>query len=173
MVKSNRVNALLIWYAGHGKLINETGYWIPVDANRDEEFTYFNINSLKGWLQTYSSITHTLLITDACESGPTFFQAMRASLKERSCDDWQATRLKSSQVFSSAGYELAQDNSQFTKTFATLLSGNPNACMDIQSIVLKISSSMPANSMQKPKFGKIAGLVDEDGTFFFVAKENK
>lgn len=169
IIKSNRVNTLLIWYAGHGKLINETGYWIPVDANRDEEFTYFNINSLKAWLQTYSSLTHTLLITDACESGPTFFQAMRADIKERHCDDWQATRLKSSQVFSSAGYELAQDNSQFTKTFANLLASNPNACMPIESIVLKINST--SNSQQKPKFGKIAGLTDEDGTFFFIVKD--
>lgn len=169
LIRSNRVNTLLIWYAGHGKLINETGYWIPVDANRDEEFTYFNINSLKAWLQTYSSLTHTLLVTDACESGPTFFQAMRAALKERSCDDWQATRLKSSQVFSSAGYELAQDNSQFTKTFADLLATNPNACIPIESIVLKINST--AGSQQKPKFGKIAGLTDEDGTFFFITKD--
>ncbi|HEY4789560.1 MAG TPA: tetratricopeptide repeat protein [Bacteroidales bacterium] len=169
LIRSNRVNTLLIWYAGHGKLINETGYWIPVDANRDEEFTYFNINSLKAWLQTYSSLTHTLLVTDACESGPTFFQAMRAALRERSCDDWQATRLKSSQVFSSAGYELAQDNSQFTKTFANLLASNPNACIPIESIVMKISST--AGAQQKPKFGKIAGLTDEDGTFFFIAKD--
>lgn len=172
LIRSNRVNTLLIWYAGHGKLINETGYWIPIDANRDEEFTYFNINSLKAWLQTYSSLTHTLLVTDACESGPTFFQAMRAALRERSCDDWQATRLKSSQVFSSAGYELAQDNSQFTKTFANLLASNPNACIPIESIVLKINStSGQSNSQQKPKFGKIAGLTDEDGTFFFIAKD--
>jgi tetratricopeptide (TPR) repeat protein len=169
LIHSNRVNTLLIWYAGHGKLINETGYWIPVDANRDEEFTYFNINSLKAWLQTYSSLTHILLVTDACESGPTFFQAMRSALRERSCDDWQATRLKSSQVFSSAGYELAQDNSQFTKTFADLLATNPNACIPIESIVLKISST--AGSQQKPKFGKIAGLTDEDGTFFFIEKD--
>ncbi|HEY4789458.1 MAG TPA: caspase family protein, partial [Bacteroidales bacterium] len=172
LIRSNRVNTLLIWYAGHGKLINETGYWIPIDANRDEEFTYFNINSLKAWLQTYSSLTHTLLVTDACESGPTFFQAMRAALKERSCDDWQATRLKSSQVYSSAGYELAQDNSQFTKTFANLLASNPNACIPIESIVIKINSvSEQGNTQQKPKFGKIAGLTDENGTFFFIAKD--
>jgi hypothetical protein len=94
---------------------------------------------------------------------------MRAAIKERSCDDWQATRLKSSQVFSSAGYELAQDNSQFTKTFANLLASNPNACIPIESIVLKINST--SNNQQKPKFGKIAGLTDEDGTFFFIAKD--
>jgi tetratricopeptide (TPR) repeat protein len=172
LVRSNRVNTLLVWYAGHGKFINETGYWIPVDANRDDEFTYFNINFLKASMQSYASqLTHTLVVTDACESGPTFFQAMRAALKERSCDDWQATRLKSSQVFSSAGYELAQDNSQFTKTFATLLAGNPNSCIPIESIVIKITSATSQQTKQKPKFGKIAGLPDEEGTFFFISKD--
>jgi len=171
MVRSNRVNTLLIWYAGHGKFINETGYWIPIDANRDDEFTYFNVNVLKASLQSYATtMSHTLVVTDACESGPSFYQAMRGAIKERSCNDWQATRLKSSQVFSSAGYELAQDISQFTKTFANLLASNPNACMPIESIVLKVTSVVSQSNKQKPKFGKISGLTDEDGTFFFIAK---
>jgi hypothetical protein len=171
LVRSNHVNTLLVWYAGHGKFINETGYWIPIDANRDDEFTYFNVNFLKASLQSYpSTLTHTLVITDACESGPSFYQAMRGGIKERSCGDWQATRLKSSQVFSSAGYELAQDISQFTKTFANLLASNPNACIPIESIVLKVTSVVSQNNKQKPKFGKISGLTDEDGTFFFMAK---
>ena len=172
LVRSNRVNTLLIWYAGHGKFINETGYWIPVDASRDDEFTYFNINFLKASLQSYNSIlTHTLVISDACESGPSFYQAMRGEIKERSCDDWQASRLKSSQVFSSAGYELAVDQSQFTKTFANVLANNPNACIPIESIVLKVNTAVSENNQQKPKFGKISGLADEDGTFFFISKK--
>jgi tetratricopeptide (TPR) repeat protein len=171
LVRSNHVNTLLIWYAGHGKFINETGYWIPIDANRDDEFTYFNVNILKASLQSYATnLTHTLVVTDACESGPSFYQAMRGAVKERSCDDWQATRLKSSQVFSSAGYELAQDISQFTKTFANLLASNPNACIPIENIVTKVTSVVSQSNKQKPKFGKISGLTDEDGTFFFIAK---
>ncbi len=172
LVRSNQVNSVLVWYAGHGKFINESGYWIPVDAKRDEEFTYFNINNLKAAMQSYSKyITHTLVITDACESGPSFYQAMRATPKEKNCNDWQATKFKSSQVFSSAGYELAVDNSQFTKTFANTLSANPDACIPIETIVNKVSSAVAkSGASQKPKFGKIAGLEDEDGTFFFIKK---
>ncbi|MGE0561749.1 MAG: tetratricopeptide repeat protein [Flavobacteriales bacterium] len=172
LVRSNQVNSILVWYAGHGKFINESGYWIPVDAKRDEEFTYFNINNLKAAMQSYSKyITHTLVITDACESGPSFYQAMRSTPKEKNCNDWQATKFKSSQVFSSAGYELAVDNSQFTKTFANTLSANPDACIPIETIVNKVSSAVSkSGSSQKPKFGKIAGLEDEDGTFFFMKK---
>ncbi len=171
LVRSNHVNSILIWYAGHGKFINETGYWIPVDARRDDEFTYFNISNLKGALQAYAKwVTHILVITDACESGPTFYQAMRSIPEERSCDDWKATRFKSSQVFSSAGYELAVDNSQFTRTFANTLLNNPDACIPIESIVRKVTQAVVQNNQQKPQFGKIAGLEDEDGTFFFISK---
>ena len=171
LVRSNRVGSILIWYAGHGKFINETGYWIPTDAKRDDEFTYFNINALKASMQSYANyVTHTLVITDACESGPSFYQAMRSDSKVRSCDDWKATRFKSSQVFSSAGYELAIDNSQFTRTFATSLANNPDACIPIESIVTKVTTAVVKNNQQKPQFGKIAGLEDEDGTFFFMSK---
>ena len=171
LVKSNKVNSLLVWYAGHGKFINETGYWIPTDAKRDDEFTYFNINALKASMQSYSKyITHTLVVTDACESGPSFYQAMRSTPKIRSCGDWKATKFKSSQVFSSAGYELAVDNSQFTKTFASSLTYNPDMCIPIENIVIKVTKAVVKGNSQKPKFGKIAGFEDQNGTFFFMKK---
>jgi len=172
LIRSNRVNSILVWYAGHGKFINETGYWIPVDASRDDEFTYFNINALKASMQSYPDfVNHTLVVTDACESGPTFYQAMRSGLQERNCDDWEATRFKSSQVFSSAGYELAVDDSQFTRTFANVLANNPNECVPIENIVQKVTTAVVNNNQQKPQFGKIAGLEDENGTFFFIPKD--
>jgi tetratricopeptide (TPR) repeat protein len=171
LVRSNGVNSLLIWYAGHGKFVNEAGYWIPVDARRDDEFTYFNISALRSSLQSYSStVMHTLVITDACESGPSFYQAMRATPKVRSCGDWQSTRFRSSQVFSSAGYELAADNSQFTRTFVNSLIANPDKCIPIDNIVVKVTEAVGKGQSQKPKFGKINGLEDEDGTFFFIKK---
>jgi tetratricopeptide (TPR) repeat protein len=172
LIRSNRVNALLIWYAGHGKYINETGYWIPVDAKRDDEFTYYNLNALRASLQSYTNyVVHMLVVTDACESGPTFYQAMRDAPKIRSCNDWEAVKFKSSQVFSSAGYELAVDDSQFTRTFANTLANNPDACIPIESIVMKVQLAVTQKNQQKPKFGKIAGLTDEDGTFFFISKQ--
>jgi tetratricopeptide (TPR) repeat protein len=170
LIKTNQVKSLLVWYAGHGKFINDIGYWIPVDAKRDDEFTYFNINALKAGLQAYTGLTHTLVISDACESGPSFYTATRAIESEPTCDNVQATAFKSAQVFSSAGYELAVDNSQFSSTFANTLTNNRNACVPIETIVKTVTSAVANNIQQKPKFGKISGLPDENGTFFFIAK---
>lgn len=173
LIRSNNVNALLIWYAGHGRFLNETGYWIPVDAKREDEFTYYNLNALRASLQSYASyITHNLVITDACESGQAFHQAMRETPRERSCNDWEAVKFKSSQAFASAGYEQAGDNSVFTQTFAATLTNNPNACISIESIADKVQKAVSQNTRQNPKFGKIAGLQDEDGTFFFISKNS-
>ena len=169
-LKANQVKSLLIWYAGHGKFINDVGYWIPVDANKDDEFTYFNINALKAGMQAYTYLTHTLVVSDACESGPSFYQAMRSTNDEPTCDNVQASTFKSAQVFSSAGYELAVDVSQFTQTFANTLINNKNACIPIETVVKSVSAAVANNNQQKPKFGKIAGLQDENGTFFFIAK---
>ncbi|MGC9341189.1 MAG: caspase family protein, partial [Bacteroidales bacterium] len=151
LLESNRVNSVLIWYAGHGKMVGKVGYWVPVDARRDDEFTYYSLNALQGSMKTYpENVTHTLLITDACESGPSFYQAMRAELQEKSCNDYGTVRLKSSQVFSSAGYELAVDESQFTKTFARALATNQNSCIPIENIAIQVTNAVENNNKQKP-----------------------
>lgn len=171
MVKKANVNSLVVWYAGHGKFQNETGYWIPVDADRNDEFSYYNINNLKASMQVYATdLTHTLVITDACESGPSFYQAMRNDIEIRTCADENAVKFKSSQVFSSAGYELATDNSQFTRTFANSLVNNSDLCIPIERIVLNVGDAVSKDNQQKPQFGNIAGLEDENGTFFFIKR---
>jgi tetratricopeptide (TPR) repeat protein len=171
LVKKNQVKSLMVWYAGHGKFINDVGYWIPVDAKRDDEFTYFNINGLKAGLQGYGDVVvHTLVVSDACESGPGFYTAMRSAVEEPKCDNSIVAGAKSAQVFSSAGYELAVDNSKFTSTFANTLLNNKNACIPIETVVKSVTAAVATETGQKPKFGKIQGLEDANGTFFFIAK---
>ncbi len=170
-VKNNNINSLMIWYAGHGKYVSPTGYWVPSDGKTDDEFSYYGINNLKASMQSYSGkLVHTLVITDACESGATFLMAMRGGDGEKHCDNWELTKAKSSQVFTSAGYELASDNSQFTKTFVSCLNNNVEMCLPIDKIVKKVTTSVAGSGNQAPKFGKIKDLEDEGGTYFFIKK---
>lgn len=170
-VKNNNINSLLIWYAGHGKYVSPTGYWVPSDGKTDDEFSYFGINNLKASMQSYAGrLVHTLVITDACESGATFLMAMRGGDDEKRCDNFELTKAKSSQVLTSAGYELASDNSQFTKTFANTLNNNVDKCLPIEKIAKKVSTAVSAAGNQVPKFGKIKDLEDEGGTYFFIKK---
>src|SRR5690606_13085038 len=134
--RDNAVNSLLVWYAGHGTYLSDIAYWIPVDARRDDEFSYFNINNLKAGMQSYSKyITHTLVVTDACDAGPSFADITRSEAEIKSCNDWEMTRLRSSQVLSASGYQQAAGQSPLSQTFAQLLLQQPNACMPIEKVV--------------------------------------
>lgn len=171
-VQKNRVKSLIIWYAGHGKFLNETGYWIPVDGDTYEEFTYYSVNSLRASMQAYTMLKHVLVVSDACESGPAFYMAMRDDeIKNRQCSDWEVTKFKSAQVLTSSNKELSSDNSLFTQAFANTLNNNPNDCVSIEYVATKVSGIVKQNQKQTPKFGKIKGLDDENGTFFFVKKD--
>jgi len=171
LVQKNRVKSLIIWYAGHGKFLNETGYWIPVDGDNYDEFTYYSINNLRASMQAYTMLKHVLVISDACESGPAFYMAMRDELTPRVCDDWEVTKFRSAQVITSSDKELSSDNSLFTQAFAHTLNNNPNDCISIETVALKVMGVVKQNQRQTPKFGKIRGLDDENGSFFFIKKK--
>lgn len=170
-VQKNRVKSLIIWYAGHGKFLNETGYWIPVDGDNYDEYTYYSVNNLRAAMQAYTAVKHVLVISDACESGPAFYMAMRDEITPKLCDDWEVTKFKSAQVITSSNKELSTDNSLFTQAFANTLNNNPNDCISIEAITLKVMGIVKQNQKQTPKFGKIKGLEDENGTFFFIKKK--
>ena len=90
--------------------------------------------------------------------------------EEKSCKDTELTKSKSSQIFTSAGFELASDNSQFTKNFVSCLNNNVEECLPINKIVKKVSYAVSQSGNQAPKFGKIKDLEDNGGTFFFIKK---
>jgi tetratricopeptide (TPR) repeat protein len=172
LVASNNVNSIMIWFAGHGKFLNESGYWLPIDANKKEEYTFFALSQLKAYLATYKIVKHTLVVSDACETGPAFYLAMRDINVNRNCGEWEATKLKSAQVISSTTLDLNDDKSVFTKSFVDALKGANEKCISIEKISEKVSISAKQNQKPKPKLGNIQGLQDENGTFFFIKKTN-
>ncbi len=168
LVKQQQVNSLLIWFAGHGRYINESGYWIPSDAKKNDEASFFPISNLKGYLSNYGkTLEHLLVVSDACESGASFYTEVSNLVSSTKCNNPLATA-KSSQVFSSTSTEKASDNSIFAQTFASALIGNPNPCMSIFEINKIVGAAVEKNQRQRTRFGKIGGLPNEGGTFLFV-----
>lgn len=170
LVQNNQVKSIIVWYAGHGKFLNETGYWIPIDADTYDEFTYYSVNSLRSSMQAYTEVKHVLVISDACESGPAFYMAMREELKPSICENWEPTKFKSAQVFTSSNRESSSDNSLFSQAFVNVLNNNKEDCISIETIAFKVTGIVKQNQKQSPKFGKIKGLDDENGSFYFLKK---
>lgn len=170
LIVSNKVNSLMIWYTGHGKFLNNTGYWIPVDGRYNDEYSFYNVNALKASLYSYISLTHILLVSDACAAGESFSLAMKGDNTLASCDNAQLVAQKSALVLTSTDSEPAMDNSLFAHAFTNALLNNPADCIPVDAIAERITLIMQKNTAQKPVFGRISGLDNNNGTFFFVTR---
>lgn len=78
MVRAEQVNTVLVWYAGHGRSVGGKAYWVPVDARKDDIYTYYNYGPLKGLMENYSeSVRNTLVVSDAAGNDPSFYELTR------------------------------------------------------------------------------------------------
>ena len=78
LVRTNKVNTILVWYTGHGRSIGSKAYWLPVDAKKDDIYSYYNYGSLRQQLENYSgTVNSTLVISDATGADPSFYELTR------------------------------------------------------------------------------------------------
>lgn len=78
MVRTNKVNTILIGYVGHGRSVGGKTYWVPVDGKKDDIYSYYNYGSLKSLLENYSaSVSNTLVVSKAAGTDPSFYELTR------------------------------------------------------------------------------------------------
>lgn len=86
---------VLIYFSGHGefdKILN-SGYWIPVDAEKNMESQYLTNSEIKSFLVAVKS-HHTFIMVDSCFSGTLFNRGTNrdiSSRKERDSSRWGLT----------------------------------------------------------------------------------
>ena len=68
-------DSLVIYFAGHGfyDKRKEVGYWLPVDAQKDNTNSYLSFSVLRDYLKVIPSI-HTVIIADSCFAGALFME---------------------------------------------------------------------------------------------------
>jgi len=78
LVRTNKIGTILVWYSGHGRTVGGKAYWVPVDARKDDIYSYFNYGSLKAQMQNYSeSVDNTVVVSDATGSESSFYELTR------------------------------------------------------------------------------------------------
>ncbi len=78
MVRTNKVNTILIGYVGHGRSVGGKTYWVPVDGKKDDIYSYYNYGSLKSLLENYSAtVSNTLVVSKAAGTDPSFYELTR------------------------------------------------------------------------------------------------
>jgi uncharacterized caspase-like protein len=165
---------LLIYYAGHGWLDKEAdeGYWLPVDAGRQDPANWISNSSITSSLRAMKA-KHVLVVADSCYSGKL---ARGISIRVRSGDYYQRISMKKARtVMSSGGLEPVADeggkgnHSVFASALIEALSEN-QGILDATLLFSKIRRPVMVNADQTPEYSDIRKAGHDGGDFLFVPR---
>ncbi|MDC3131968.1 caspase family protein, partial [Pelagibacteraceae bacterium] len=172
---------LLIYYAGHGTVDSWTkeGYWLPVDAQDNNEWTWFDNRSLISLTKSLNA-KHIIVIADSCFSGSLFSTVdYRSAYEDNNLDlenvffnmNKKTTRV----AITSGNYEFVPDsiNDSDHSPFATVLIDILNSNNDVLpagDLFSLVRTSLPKLSKkQNPVYGEFDfELHQKTGDFLFV-----
>ena len=180
---------LLIYYAGHGKVRADGGYWIGVDADQDSSSRWLHYSRIRDLLDVQAGMRarHVLLIADSCYSGA----ALRAEeeFPEKRPDeafvDWlqRMIRQRARTVMTSGGVQPVLDrvgksrNSIFAQQLLAELGGNEEVMEGnvlwgrIKKEVHHRAQSVLGRDAQAPEYGPIYATGHAGGDFLFRPKD--
>jgi hypothetical protein len=170
LMRNQDVGALLVWFAGHGNTGEEGSYWIPVDARRDDPLTWYNLNALRASMLSYDhTISHFLIVSDACLAGPSICRAEAPDSVIPDCGDAALFKVRSAQSLSIPGADAGGEKSLLARTVAAVLDANTSACLPVDALAEKLNETLKAAGATA-EFGVVNGLSHDGGTFFFMTK---
>lgn len=169
------VDNLLIYYAGHGWHDEDAdeGYWLPVDADRDNPTNWVSNASITAVIRA-TKAKHIMVIADSCYSGklsrsisvvgPSTGVDFRRLAKKRSCT-----------VLSSGGLEPVMDrgggeHSVFAKTFLQMLEENEDI-LEGHRLFTLLRRPVMLNSDQTPEYSDIRKAGHDGGDFLFIRRK--
>jgi len=175
---------LLIYYAGHGELKAQQGYWIPVDAKGSTASTWISNGAISDILTTIKA-RHVLVVADSCYSGTMTRAAVPVfDPSAMSPDKWSAwvdkmAGGKSRTALTSGGVQPVPDtgagkHSYFTRAFLNALQDN-SRLLNAQRLYRQVSSSLALAAIdspiaQSPGYSPIQYAGHESGDYFFVPR---
>jgi tetratricopeptide (TPR) repeat protein len=159
---------LLIFYAGHGIVKNEVGYWLPSDANKESRSKWFSNAELRDYVNGMKS-KHVLIVADACFSGSILSGSYR-DITEFACEQMGA--IPSRRAMTSGANTVVPDDSVFFKYLISRLKDNSSSCFTAEDLYSKLKPAVINNSpnQQIPQFGVLPQAGDEGGNFIFKRK---
>ncbi|HKT71410.1 MAG TPA: C13 family peptidase [Steroidobacteraceae bacterium] len=179
-------DSVLIYYAGHGALMDATSYWLPKDADPINRATWVST----GWVTEMihqAKARHVLLVVDSCYAGvmvrSTNLKIVTATPAAEPDRVKLLARLPSRTVLTSGGNEPVVSggpagNSVFAGQFIRVLEDNRGvldgsalyeALADGMDRTLAAVSSLGiANASQHPRYAVLANAGHLNGDFLFV-----
>jgi len=165
---------LLIYYAGHGWLDEETGqgYWLPVDAKPNRRSRWVSNSTLKDTLKALTA-KHVMVVADSCFSGTL---TRGAHIGIRGTDYLRKMAAKQARVaITSGGLEPVADSggrsnhSPFAKAFIETLQGNQTV-MDGTTLFNNLRRPVMVATEQTPAYSDVRNAGHDGGDFLFVKR---
>jgi len=177
--KSLKNDSILIYYAGHGFLDEETnkGFWVPVDANGSDHTTFLRNSTIRDEVSSIASrVQHTLLISDSCFSGTLLRTASRGISESDYTEKYfeKVSNKKSVQIMAAGGFEFVDDDyresghSPFTYFLINELKTNNSPMLTVSQLSGDVERAVANNVDQVPESGVLQGAGDELGEFIFI-----
>ncbi len=176
---------VLVYYAGHGAYRGDEGYWLPADAESDNDANWIPVRAVTERLALLKA-KHLMVVVDSCYSGAMSRSAIARydiTQSPEIREKWarQMLRVKSRTVLTSGGLKPVLDkgegkNSIFAQSFLEALKTSPGVLEGyrlynkIYDEVLQTSTRL--GLPQEPSYAPIRNAGHESGTFFFVPTKN-
>ena len=159
---------LIIYFSGHGDLVNDNGYWIPTDAKLNKRHTYLSNHDVRDLLKNCNA-RHVLVIVDACFSGALLNRSIGAEVAAR------YYQIPSRWVMTSGKNEPVPDgapgtHSPFAKALLTQLAYFPKPYLSVSELWVNMREGVVFNSEQTPRCEPVIDADHQGGEFYFIDK---
>ncbi len=167
---------LVVFYAGHGYIdtVTDTGFWLPVDAQPDNEVNWIPVSEISRNLLAISA-RHVLVVADSCYSG-TLTRAAPVRVPANT-DAWiqRMASKRSRTALTSGGIEPVVDGSSdgqhsvFSKAILDALRSNDDPIPG-ETLFAKLRDAVVVNAQQTPQYADIRNAGHDGGDFVFVPR---
>ena len=165
---------LLIYYAGHGWLDEESGegYWLTRSAKKNRRSRWISNATITNTLKVLSA-KHVMVVADSCYSGTL---TRSAAIGFRDKEYYRRMASKQARVaMVSGGLEPVADdsshgNSPFATAFLDALRKNPDV-IDGTRLFSEIRRPVILNAQQTPQYSDVRNAGHEGGDFLFVRRK--
>lgn len=167
---------VLIYYAGHGYLDETTsrGYWLPIDAERDNVANWVSTNDVTDVLAGLQA-RHALILADSCFSGTLLRSDPTVEIDERGSMLRKLASRRSRSIMTSGGLEPVIDDgagkhSIFAAALLKALSSNRQP-IEAGRLFVEIRDRVSLNAAQTPQYAPLRNAGHDGGDFIFEPRK--
>lgn len=167
---------VLIYYAGHGYLDEATsrGYWLPVDAERDNVANWVSTSDVTDVLAGLQA-RHALILADSCFSGSLLRSDPTVEIDERQSLLRKLAARRSRSIMTSGGLEPVIDSgagkhSIFAAALLKALSSNRQP-IEAGRLFVEIRDRVALNAAQTPQYAPLRNAGHDGGDFIFEPRK--